>query len=322
MSCKQALICGIGGQDGAFLARFLLEQGYQVTGTSRDAATSSFNNLKRLDIYDRVTLTSMAVNDFRSVLGTLTACEPNEIYNLAGQSSVGLSFEQPVETIESISGGTLNILEAIRFAGLPVRFYNAGSSECFGNIGDAAANERTPFRPRSPYGIAKSSAFYLVNNYRESYGLFASSGILFNHESYLRPDRFVTQKIVRTAAKIAGGSGEKLRLGNIDIKRDWGWAPEYVEVMWRILQMQQPDDFVIATGRSESLASFVARAFDYFALDWREHVAFDSNLHRPLDIAVSRADPTKAREVLGWQARVSFEEVVERMCRYAAQHPS
>ena len=239
---KTALICGVSGQDGAYLAKLLLGKGYKVYGGSRDAQMSSFRNLSRLGIRKDVDLLSININDFRSVLQTLLRTKPDEVYNLAGQSSVGLSFEQPVETLESISVGTLNLLEAIRFSNLPIKFYNAGSSECFGDTGSLAANEMTPFRPRSPYGVAKAAAFWQVANYREAYTIQASTGILFNHESPLRPERFVTQKIVATACRIADSSGEVLTLGNIDIARDWGWAPDYVEAMWLMLQQEQPDD--------------------------------------------------------------------------------
>jgi GDP-mannose 4,6-dehydratase len=201
--------------------------------------------------------------------------QPDEVYNLAGQSSVGLSFEQPVETLESIATGTLNLLEAIRFIGAPIRLYNAGSSECFGETGEAGADENTPFRPRSPYAVAKAAAFWEVANYREAYGLFACSGILFNHESPLRPERFVTQKIVTAACRIAEGSTEKLTLGNMAIRRDWGWAPEYVEAMSLMLQQEQPEDYVIATGESCSLEEFVAIAFAAVGLDWRDWVVSD-----------------------------------------------
>jgi GDPmannose 4,6-dehydratase len=247
---KTVLIFGISGQDGAYLARLLLSKGYHVHGTARDAQMSSFGNLRLLGIKEQITFHSMALNDFRSVLQVLAKVRPDEIYNLAGQSSVGLSFDQPVETLESISVGTLNLLEAIRFIGSPMKLYSAGSSECFGNTGGEPADEETPFRPRSPYAVAKATAFWEVANYREAYNLFACTGILFNHESTLRPERFVTQKIVKSACRIAAGSKEKLHLGNISISRDWGWAPEYVEAMWQILQQQKPDDFVIATGET------------------------------------------------------------------------
>lgn len=256
---------------------------------------------------------SMALNDFRSVLQTLNRVVPDEVYNLAGQSSVGLSFEQPVETVESVTIGTLNLLEAIRFTGRNIRFYNAGSSECFGNSGDTPCNESSPFRPRSPYAIAKAAAFWQVANYREAYGLHACSGILFNHESPLRPERFVTQKIVRAVQRIAAGSTERLVLGNLRIRRDWGWAPEYVEAMWRMLQMDAPTDLVIATGQSHALEEYVAQAFAIADRDWRDHVDSDPALFRPTDIETSNADPSRAADVLGWAARCRMPELVQRM---------
>lgn len=310
---KKALICGVSGQDGAYLAQLLLKKGYSVCGTSRDAQVSAFRNLVDLGIGDRLKLESVALNDFRSVLQVLVKFQPDEVYNLAGQTSVGLSFEQPVETLESISVGTLNLLEAIRFIGLPIKLYNAGSSECFGDTGDRAADENTPFRPRSPYAVAKAAAFWQVANYREAYGLFACSGILYNHESPLRPERFVTQKIVSTACRIAQGSPEKLYLGNISIQRDWGWAPEYVEAMYLMLQQEQPDDYVIATGESRKLEDFVAAAFDCVGLDWRDRVVADPSLLRPTDIAIGRGNPTKAREKLNWQAQYKMYDVVKMM---------
>lgn len=313
MRGKKALICGISGQDGAYLARFLLNKGYEVSGTSRDAQVASFANLIRLGIRDKVNLESMSLTDFRSVLQVLMKTEPDEIYNLAGQSSVGLSFQQPVETLESVSVGTLNLLEAIRFTGKPVKFYNAGSSECFGDTGEVAADEDTPFRPRSPYAVAKSAAFWEVANYREAYGLYACSGILFNHESPLRPERFVTKKIVAAACRIAGGGKEKLHLGNTSVRRDWGWAPEYVEAMWMMSQLERPADFVIATGETHSLEEFVAKTFDCVGLSWRDHVVTDPGLLRPTDLLVGEANPARAREVLGWRARYRMSDVVEMM---------
>jgi GDPmannose 4,6-dehydratase len=311
---KKALICGISGQDGAYLAQLLLSKGYEVYGTSRDAQMSSFHNLVRLNIRYRVMTESMAPNDFRSVLQVLAKVKPDELYNLSGQSSVGLSFQQPVETLESISVGTLNIIEAIRFMNVPIKFYNAGSSECFGNT-SGAADENTPFHPRSPYAVAKSAAFWEVANYREAYGLFACSGILFNHESPLRPERFVTKKIVSTACRIAAGSKEKLTLGNTSICRDWGWAPEYVEAMWLMLQQQEPDDYVIATGESHSLEKFVTTAFDSVGLDWRAHVVSDPSLYRPTELALGRGNPEKALKRLGWKAQYKMHDVVRMMVR-------
>lgn len=310
---KKALICGISGQDGAYLAQLLLEKGYTVCGTSRDAQMSSFQNLNRLGIRERVKLQSMSLTDFRSVLQVLVKNEPDEVYNLAGQSSVGLSFEQPVETLESITTGTLNLLEAIRFTGGQIKLYNAGSSECFGDTGDRSADESTPFRPRSPYVVAKAAAFWEVANYREAYGLFACSGILFNHESPLRPQRFVTQKIVSAACRIAGGNEEKLYLGNTSIRRDWGWAPEYVEAMYLMMQQEKPDDYAIATGESNKLEDFVAAAFNCVGLNWQDYVITDTSLYRPTDIAVGRGHPAKAREVLGWRAKSKMEDVVRMM---------
>lgn len=309
---KRALICGVSGQDGAYLARLLLNKNYAVYGSSRDAQMSSFRNLVRLGILDKVKLESVAVNDFRSVLQALMKIQPDEVYNLAGQSSVGLSFQQPVETLESISVGTLNFLEAIRFAGRPIRFYNAGSSECFGGIG-SPADESASFAPRSPYAVAKSAAFWEVANYREAYGLFACSGILFNHESPLRPERFVTKKIIAAAARIAAGGQEKLHLGNIAIRRDWGWAPEYVEAMWLMLQQGKAEDFVIATGESHSLEDFVDAAFSAVKLDWRDHIVLDPGLLRPTDLAAGCGNPAKARAILGWQAHHRMHDVVRLM---------
>ncbi len=310
---KKALICGISGQDGAYLAQLLLSQGYTVTGTSRDAQVSSFRNLAYLGIKDQVKLESMSLTDFRSVLQILTKIQPDEIYNLAGQTSVGLSFEQPVETLESIATGTLNLLEAIRFLGAGVKLYNAGSSECFGDTGNVEAVETTPFRPRSPYAVAKATAFWEVANYREAYGLFACSGILFNHESPLRAERFVTQKIVATACRIAQGSQEKLYLGNLSIQRDWGWAAEYVEAMYLMLQQEQPDDYVIATGESTSLEDFVAAAFTSVNLEPRDYVVVDSSLFRPTDLAVGKGNPSKAKKQLGWEAKYKMGDVVQMM---------
>jgi GDPmannose 4,6-dehydratase len=309
---KKALICGVSGQDGSYLAQLLLGKGYQVFGASRDAQVASFSNLIRLGIRDQIALDSVSLSDFRSVLQALMKIQPDEVYNLAGQSSVGLSFQQPVETLESIAQGTLNLLEAIRFTGRPVRLYNAGSSECFGDT-DLPADENTPFRPRSPYAVAKAAAFWEVANYREAYGLYACSGMLFNHESPLRPERFVTRKIVASACRVAAGSQGQLELGNISIQRDWGWAPEYVEAMWLMLQQDKPQDYVIATGESHSLEEFIETAFLCLGLDWQKYVVLDPALLRPADITVGKADPTRAREHLGWQARYRMQDVVRMM---------
>lgn len=310
---RKALICGVSGQDGSYLARSLLQKGYVVYGGARDAQGAVFTNLHSLGVYDDVRLLSIHLQDFRSVIQALTTTQPDEIYNLAGQSSVGLSFEQPVETLESIATGTLNLLEAIRFMGRPVRFYNAGSSECFGNTKGVPANESTPFRPRSPYGVAKSAAFWEVANYREAYNLYACTGILFNHESPLRPVRFVTRKVVSAACRIASGSMEKLYLGNLGIERDWGWAPEYVEAMWLMLQEPQPSDFVIATGKSNKLSDFVQETFACVGLNWKNHVEINHDLFRPTDLMVGLADPGRAEKVLGWKAEKHMSDAVRLM---------
>jgi GDPmannose 4,6-dehydratase len=310
---KKALIIGISGQDGTYLADYLLKNDYKVYGTSRDADLSNFYGLKRLNIYNRVTLLSMSLIDFRSVMQTIFQVQPDEIYNLSGQSSVGLSFLQPVETLESISVGTLNILEVLRFHKLPCKFYNAGSSECFGDTNEKAANEETPFKPRSPYAVAKSAAFWQVANYREAYNLFACSGILFNHESTLRPKRFVTKKIIETVCHIAAGNEVKLNLGNILIKRDWGWAPEYVEAMYAIMQQEKPDDFVIATGKNNTLEYFVSKAFEYFNLQYKKYIEYDNNLIRPTDLTFSLGDPSKAKKILNWHAQYYVEDVIKMM---------
>jgi GDPmannose 4,6-dehydratase len=274
---------------------------------------SSLRNLIKLGIRDQIKLESVVLTDFRSVLQALKKVEPDEVYNLAGQSSVGLSFEQPVETLESITIGTLNLLEAIRFTGKPIKFYNASSSECFGDIGDNAADENTPFRPRSPYAVAKAAAFWELANYREAYGLFACSGILFNHESPLRPERFVTQKIVAAACRISKGSKEKLYLGNVSISRDWGWAPEYVEAMYLMLQHSQPDDYAIATGESSTLQEFVVETFATVGLNWEDYVVTDNSLLRPTDLMISKGNPAKAKEKLGWEAKYKMKDVVKMM---------
>jgi GDPmannose 4,6-dehydratase len=312
----KALICGASGQDGAYLARHLLAKGYEVWGTSRDAQQSPFENLKRLGIREQVQTISMATNDFRSVLQAITRCEPTEIYHLAGQSSVGLSFEQPAEALESVAIGTLNLLEVIRFIGSPIRFYQASSSECFGDVGDLAATETSHFLPRSPYAVAKATAHWLVANYREAYGLFACSGILFNHESPLRPARFVTRKITQGAVRIARGSPDKLVLGDLSIRRDWGWSPEYVDAMWRMLQLDTPQDFVIATGVSSSLQTFVEVVFAELGLDWRAHVEQDPLLFRPTELRHSFGNASLAYARLGWKANMTMQDVARLMTRH------
>lgn len=313
---RRALICGVSGQDGAYLAKFLLDKGYEVWGTSRDAQACSFSNLSRLGILNDVNKLSMAPTEFKSVLQAVTNSQPHEIYNLSGQSSVSLSFDQPTETLESIAVSTLNILEVIRILCMPIRFYSAGSGECFGDIGGGSAGENAQFHPRSPYAVAKATAHWLVANYRSAYGLYACTGILFNHESPLRPTRFVTRKIVRAAVRISQGANERLALGDMAIKRDWGWSPEYVEAMWRMLQIERPEDFVIATGEPNSLEDFVVSAFSHLGLDWRQHVFQDPSLFRPSEIRYNCGNAEKAQRVLDWSARMKMHDVIREMVRH------
>lgn len=305
---KTALIIGVSGQDGAFLAHLLLSKGYEVHGTSRDSEINSFPALQALGIRSKVKLHSMALSDFRSVMLLMNRIVPDEVYNLGGQSSVGLSFNQPVETFESIAVGTLNLLDTLRFLKRPVRLFNAGSSECFGNT-EVPATEETPFHPRSPYATAKAAAHWTVANYREAYGMFACSSICANHESPLRPVRFVTRKIVEGAVRIAREGGT-LSLGNLDIQRDWGWAPEYVECFWRMLQADTPGDYVIASGETNRLSDFVAEAFSALGLDWRKHVISSPELIRPSEISASRLSPDKAARDLDWRAMYRMRDVV------------
>jgi GDPmannose 4,6-dehydratase len=313
MKKKTALISGISGQDGAYLAQFLLKQGYQVVGTSRDAQNNPFSNLHALGIAGQVETVSMSHIDFRSVAQAIINSDPDEVYNLAGQSSVGLSFQQPIETLDSIAVGTINLLEALRFTGCKARVYQAGSSECFGNSIGTPADEKTPFHPRSPYATAKAAAHWTVANYREAYGLYACSGILFNHESPLRPERFVTQKIIRGAVRIAREGGGELQLGDLAIKRDWGWAPEYVQAMWRMLQKDEPCDYVIATGQSHSLNDFCRAAFAEVDLNMENHVVSNAQFIRPSEVSVSLANPALAADKLEWTAKTDMMGVVRNL---------
>ena len=319
---RRALICGISGQDGAYLAELLLGRGYTVFGSSRDCGNNNFQGLERLGIRDEIVLHSMQTTDFRSVLSVLEKVMPDEIYNLSGQSSVSLSFEQPLETFSSITAGTVNMLECVRHLGREIRFYNAASSEMFGDTGGCKADEITAFRPMSPYATAKAASFWAVDTYRRAYGLYACSGILFNHESPLRPPRLVTMTIVAAAARIRAGAGEKLSLGNISIVRDWGWAPDYVGAMWRMLQQDVPGDYVVATGQSCSLEDFVNVAFAHFGLDWRDHVTIDQKLFRASEISFSGGDPGLAKKRLGWTAHTKMPEVVRLMAESLKSPPT
>jgi len=326
---KTALICGVSGQDGSLLARFLLEKGYKVVGTSRDARSSSFRNLVRLGVRDAVQYESMSLVDFRSVAQVLDKVKPDEIYNFSGQSSLGLSFEMPVETLESHALGALNILEAMRFLRLDARLFNASSGECFGSTDGIMADENTRFHPKSPYAVAKSAAFWTLDNYREAYGLYACSGILFNHESHLRGFDFVTRKITHAAASIKLGLQEKLSLGNLNASRDWGHAEDYVRCMWLMLQQDVPEDYVIATGESHTVRDFAECAFKAVGMSISWHgegvdecgvdecgvVRIDVNpeFFRLVEVDVLLGDAGKAHRQLGWHCEHVFSEMVHDM---------
>ena len=313
-SAKRALIVGVTGQDGAYLARLLLEKGYEVVGTSRNARARC-ENLERLRIRERVKVETLNPADLRGVSDVLARVRPQEVYNLCGQSSVGLAFEQPLETFASIADTTATLLEGLRGHGEDLRFFNASSSECFGEVPSGLADEATPFAPRSPYAAAGAAAHWMTVVYREAYGLFACNGILFNHESPLRPERFVTMKIAAAAARIAKGSKEKLSLGNLDVRRDWGWAPEYVDTLWRMLQQERASDYVVATGRLSSLEEFVAAAFGALRLDWREHVVRDPALERPAEVRGFAGNAGKAAAELGWKPTVVMPALAAEMVR-------
>ena len=315
MKNKKAIIFGVTGQDGPYLAELLLEKGYDVWGTSRDASKSNLINLKKLGIDKKINPVSVLNDDFQKLSNLINELLPDEIYYLAGQSSVGLSFEEPKETISSNVLGILNVLEVCRLISKKIRIYYAGSSECFGDTDGIAATEETNFHPQSPYAVSKTSAFWLVDNYRNAYDMFICYGILFNHESTFRSQRFVTQKIISTALRISEGSQEKLELGRLDISRDWGWAQEYVEAMWRMLQQGSAEDFIIATGETNSLEQFVGESFNQLGLDWKKHVVINQELIRPSEIIISKANPSKALKKLGWKANYKMADVVKMLLK-------
>ncbi len=319
---KTALITGITGQDGSYLTELLLEKGYEVHGVIRRSSTFSTERIEHLyrDIHDPGSRLHLHYGDMLDALGMrrlISDTQPHEIYNLAAQSHVRTSFDQPVYTTESISIGTLNLLEAIRdyqdATGREVRFYQASSSEMFGNIREVPQSESTRFYPRSPYACAKVHAYWTTVNYREAYNTFACNGILFNHESPRRGETFVTRKITRAATRIKLGRQAKLYLGNLDAKRDWGFAGDYVEAMWLMLQQHDPDDFVVATGESFSVRDFLNEAFGYLEIDWQDHVVIDPKYFRPTEVNELRGDASKARNLLGWKPRVSFQQLVRMM---------
>lgn len=308
---RTALITGITGQDGSYLAEFLLEKGYRVFGMYRRRSMENFERIQHLQ--DKIELVPGDLHDQNSLVNLINEVRPNEIYNLAAQSFVPTSFQQPILTGEVNALGVTRLLEAIRVIDKSIRFYQASTSEMFGKAQQVPQNENTPFYPRSPYGVAKVYAHWITVNYRESYGMFNCSGILFNHESPRRGLEFVTRKIAHGVARIKLGLAKELVLGNLEAKRDWGYAPDYVEAMWLMLQQPEPDDYVIATGETHSVREFAEVAFNHVGLNWKNYVRVDQKFVRPADVDLLVGDASKARKKLGWRPRVSFSELVKIM---------
>lgn len=308
---KTALITGITGQDGAYLAEFLLTKGYKVFGLKRRTATQNLDNIKH--IIDKIVLIPGDLTDLPSLTNAIKISDPDEVYNLGAQSFVGDSWGQSIYTGQVTAMGVNNILEAIRLNKPTARFYQASSSELFGKVQETPQTEKTPFYPRSPYGVAKLYGHWITLNYRESYKMFACSGILFNHESPKRGLEFVTRKITDAVAKISLGLQDELRLGNLDAKRDWGFAGDYVEAMWLMLQQEAPDDYIIATGETHTVKEFVEIAFTHAGLDWKNYVVQDEKFMRPAEVDLLLGNPVKAKEKLGWKPRINFEQLVKMM---------
>ncbi|HEY7409205.1 MAG TPA: GDP-mannose 4,6-dehydratase [Vicinamibacteria bacterium] len=311
MAGRKGFITGITGQDGSYLAELLLEKGYEVHGLVR--RSSSFNTWRIDHVRERLILHYGDLVDQNSLMRTLEAVQPDEIYNLAAQSHVKVSFEMPEYTANVTALGVMRVLDAVRELRLSARVYQAGSSEMFGLVQETPQTERTPFHPRSPYAAAKVFGHWMAVNYREGYGMHVSNGILFNHESPRRGENFVTRKITMGLAAIRKGRAQELRLGNLDAKRDWGYARDYVEAMWLMLQQEKPDDYVVATGETRSVREFLEEAFGYAGLDWQKHVVVDPKYFRPSEVDLLQGDPGKARAALGWQPRVTFKELVRLM---------
>jgi GDPmannose 4,6-dehydratase len=308
---KKAMITGVTGQDGSYLAEFLLDQGYEVIGMVRRSSTLNFGRIEQ--IQDQITLVHGDLLDQTSLMDILREHQPHEIYNLAAQSFVPVSWQQPVLTGEFTALGVTRMLEAVRSIVPEARFYQASSSEMFGKVREVPQSEKTPFYPRSPYGVAKVYGHWITVNYRESYDLFACSGILFNHESPRRGLEFVTRKVTHGAAQIKLGLARELRLGNLDARRDWGYAGDYVKAMWLMLQQDRPNDYVVGTGRTHSVRELCQAAFDHLDLDWEQHVVVDAEFYRPAEVDLLVSDPAKARKELGWEPEVSFEELIRMM---------
>lgn len=312
---KKALITGITGQDGSYLARFLLDKGYEVFGTYRRLSTPNFWRLQYLAIFDKVKLIPAELIDTSSLIEAVNISQPDEIYHLAAQSFVSISFEQPIGTGQVSGLGVARLLEVVRKLCPRAKFYQASTSELFGGANNTSQSEDTPFCPWSPYATAKLYGYWMTRIYREAYGIFACNGILFNHESPLRGLEFVTRKISNAVAKIALGLDKELHLGNLEAKRDWGYAPEYVESMWLMLQQKEPDDYVIATNEAHSVQEFVEKAFSIVGLDWQQYLRIDNKLLRPLDVKFLQGDYSKARRKLGWEPRTRFGRLVEIMVK-------
>ena len=310
---KKALICGINGQDGSYLANFLINKNYKVYGTTRKIKKNKFENLKLLGIKDKVHILQMNSYNYKNTLSILKKTNASEIYFLSGQSSVGKSFKFAKNSIVNDTVSVINILEASKNIKLKKKLFFAGSGQCFGDTKNKKANESTAFNPVSPYSIGKTSQYYAVKNYRETFSLFACTGILFNHESPLRPEKFVTKKIITAVHRIANGSKEKLFLGKLDISRDWGWAPDYVKAMWMMLQQKKPEDYIIATGKNYQLKDFVKEAFAYKKLNWRDYVKIDKKYNHIIDIKSNIANPYKINKFLKWKTKIYMKDVIKYM---------
>ena len=310
---KTAFITGVTGQDGSYLSRFLLEKGYRVCGMFPRRSSCGKWRLKYLGICDQVEITEGDVTDLSSICKIIKQVEPAEIYNLAAQSFVATSWEQPVLTSQINATGALNVLEAIRMINPDIKYYQASTSEMFGMVHDKIQSEDTRFHPRSPYGVSKLFGFWMTVNYRESFNMYTCNGILFNHESPLRGIEFVTRKVTDAVARIKLGLQQELRLGNIDAKRDWGFAGDYVEAMWLMLQQEQPDDYVVATGRTTTVREMCRIAFEHVNMNYKDYVIIDPNFYRPAEVDMLLGNPSKAREKLGWEARTTLEELIKMM---------
>lgn len=310
----KALIIGITGQDGAYISSLLLNKGYKVIGTSRLITKNSNNKLAALSIENKVKILTLNIKSLDEVKKIISSHRPDEIYNLSGQTSVAHSFNNPLEAYESIVNGTINILEAIRAIDHEIKYFNAGSGEIYGGNDNDISNEDSQIYPMSPYAAAKASAMHIVRNYRDSFGLFACTGITFNHESPLRTSNFVTKKIIEHAYLISQSKCDYLELGNIEIFRDWGWAPEYVEAMHLMMQIDNPEDIIISTGYISSLKDFIELSFNYFGLNWKNYVKINDEFKRSTDVLINGGNPSRARALLGWKAKYLLKDIVDNMC--------